>query len=30
MGMNFGWTKDYGSTIDQTYVIGYEFGKTMA
>lgn len=29
MGMNFGWTSDYGSNIDQTYVIGYELGKTI-
>lgn len=28
-GMNFAWTKDYGSNIDQTYVLGYEFGKTI-
>lgn len=27
--MNFGWTPDYGSTIDQTYILGYELGKTI-
>lgn len=27
--MNFGWSKDYGSNIDQTYILGYELGKTI-